>query len=335
MTNDPSQQLCAELEAALGVSDVQISERIQSLWSGYGAILRAQVQGGSSPTVIVKQVQPPSVRNHPRGWASDAGHERKLRSYEVERHFYDAYAPRCGAACPVPECLYTEEKEGRWLFVLEDLDAAGFSERRHSLSRAEMSACLNWLASFHATFMGQAPDGLWELGSYWHLATRRDEWHAIDDVTLKAAAEPLDEALRAAKYQTLIHGDAKVANFCFRQRGHDERQAGVAAVDFQYVGGGCGMKDLAYFLSSCLDEAECETQGEHWLDVYFSHLRVALSALKPDIDAAAVESEWRGMYALAWADFLRFLLGWAPGHYKVHAYSHKMTRLALARLGVG
>ena len=110
-----------------------------------------------------------------------------------------------------------------------------------------------WLAHFHATFMGETPDGLWEVGSYWHLDTRPDELEALDDVHLKQAAGEIDALLRAARFQTFVHGDAKLANFCFSEDGTQ-----VAAVDFQYVGGGCGMKDVAYFIGSCLYEEDCE-----------------------------------------------------------------------------
>ena len=40
----------------------------------------------------------------------------------------------------------------------------------------------------------------------------------------------------------------------------------VAAVDFQYVGAGCGMKDVAYLLGSCLDDKGHEALEADLLD---------------------------------------------------------------------
>ena len=59
-----------------------------------------------------------------------------------------------------------------------------------------------------------------------------------------------------------------MANFCF-----SESRDKVAAVDFQYVGGGCGMKDLTYFVGSCLDESACEQREGDILNRYFQSLR--------------------------------------------------------------
>lgn len=324
----------------MGAATARRAQRIQSLWSGYGEIVRFELSGAEWSSVVVKLVDARAVPRHPRGWAGDASHLRKCQSYEVERHFYREFSSRCADECRVPRALHLEGGEGRWLFILEDLDAAGFSERCHRLSDDEMGACLSWLASFHATFLGARADGLWETGTYWHLGTRPDELRAMKDKELKEAAPALDAALNQAKFQTLVHGDAKVANFCFLPRRRRE-QTRVAAVDFQYVGRGVGVKDVAYLLSSCLDEGECAAQAEAWLGHYFECLSQEVirrkgEGLLPDwVHPEELEAEWRALYPVAWADFLRFLDGWAPGHSKIHGYSLKMARQALLAVSEG
>ena len=114
---------------------------------------------------------------------------------------------------------------------------------------------------------------------------------------------------------------AKLANFCFS---HDGR---VAGVDFQYVGGGCGMKDVAYFIGSCLYEKECERLEEQILDTYFEHLQKQF-VLRND----ELEKEWRSLYRVAWADFHRFIKGWSPGHWKINSYSERVTEEVIKNL---
>lgn len=309
---------------ATGASSARMGERIQSLWSGYGQIRRVELTGADARTVVLKWVMPPVDDAHPRGWSSDRAHARKLRSYDVELAFWRDVAPRCDAACRVPRCLAARRVDDELQFVLEDLDAAGFPVRRGDLSPAEIEPCLRWLAAFHATFMTERVDGLWSMGTYWHLETRPDELAAIDEPALAAAAAPLDALLNGARHKTVVHGDAKVANFCFDSEGRR-----VAAVDFQYAGGGVGMKDVAYLFSSCFDHATCERSADTCLDLYFDALRVELGHRHPEVDAGEVEREWRALYPIAWADFVRFLAGWAPDHWKLNAYSDRMLRAAL------
>ena len=73
-------------------------------------------------------------------------------------------------------------------------------------------------------------------------------------------------------------------------------------MDFQYVGGGVGVKDVAYLLhgTRARDVARA-------LDGYFAHLRARLS---PNVDGEALEREWRTLYPVAGDDFRRFLEGW-------------------------
>lgn len=311
-------QIIKQVTAA---SEIRLSEVIQELWSGYGAILRYQLTGAKREHAVVKHVHFADAKGHPRGWDTDFSHQRKLRSYEVETAWYAQWSQRCGAACRVPHCLALETRGDEALMVLEDLDESGFSERRNEVNQTEISACLRWLANFHATFMGCKPEDLWEQGTYWHLATRPDELEALTDLPLKEAAFSIDQLLRNSPYQTLVHGDAKLANFCFSAAGSQ-----VAAVDFQYVGGGCGMKDVAYFIGSCLRDEECERQEAWLLDCYFSELKQALAYHQPTLDALAVEADWRVLFPVAWTDFHRFLKGWSPGHWKLNAYSERMAR---------
>ncbi len=307
---------------ARAIADVHV---VQNLWSGYGQIVRCRLEGGSHPSVIVKHVRWPDQRDHPRGWNSDRSHERKLKSYQVESTWYGRYAQMCPDASRVPRCLALETRADEVIMVLEDLDSSGFAGRRQQVNEAEIDACLSWLASFHATFMGEHPEGLWATGTYWHLATRPDEFDALPNGPLKTAAATIDRQLANSSFQTFVHGDAKVANFCFSDDG-----SAAAAVDFQYVGGGCGMKDVAYFISSCLDEDDSERLGPSLLDRYFELLSRALERSYKALDFAALEAEWRALYPVAWTDFYRFLQGWSPGHWKLHRYSERLAHEVLA-----
>lgn len=292
---------------------------IQKLWSDYGDILRIELEGGAYASVVLKLIQIPEKGKHPRGWNTNVGHQRKLKSYQVEEHWYQLYAKGCQLDCKVPECLGLKRIGEEVLIILEDLNASGFPQRKTTVKHAEIKACLHWLANFHANFMHQPPKDLWQIGTYWHLATRPDELKALEDAQLKKAAPIIDQRLNQAEYQTLVHGDAKLANFCFSEDGLK-----VAAVDFQYVGGGCGMKDVAYFLGSCLTEEELEDQAEGFLNYYFSILKTALS--RAAVNFQAVETEWRSLYPFALADFHRFLKGWSPQHWKINSYSERIAR---------
>jgi len=327
MNCDLAKPFEAAILDATGAGSMQVLEVIQELWSGYGQIMRVALSGGGRKTVVVKHVCVPLKQSHPRGWNSNISHERKVFSYRVETEWYRSWSSRCDVQCRIPEFLSFARHGENVLLVLEDLDASGYPLRLTKLDRSQLENCLRWLAEFHATFMGEVPEGLWEVGTYWHLDTRPEELDVLDDLELKAAAAALDARLRGARYQTLVHGDAKLANFCFSENG--ER---VAVLDFQYVGGGCGMKDVAYFIGSCLDEAACEHQEASLLDSYFDSLKEALARRQPGVDARAVIAEWRDLFPLAWTDFHRFLKGWCPGHWKINSYSERVARQVVRRL---
>ncbi|MEM0927260.1 MAG: phosphotransferase [Planctomycetota bacterium] len=317
-----------------GYRRVELGETIQSLWSGYGVIQRARLIGSSnadqssvSRSVVIKHIDLSQSRTNRRGWGGDVSHQRKIRSYRVEKVFYESFASRCGSGCRLPDFVAACEKEaaGGWVLVLQDLDDVGFGGRNSEVDSDELLACLRWLADFHATFLHQKATGLWPVGTYWHLETRPDEFAAMVDGPLKRCAARLDRRLNQAQYQTLVHGDAKIANFCFSETTPNR----VAAVDFQYVGHGCGIKDVAYLLSSCRTDREIADQQDDLLDFYFDELRLSLASRDTEMEFSQLEVEWRQLYPYAWADFCRFLLGWSPGHWKLNQYTDQMIQMVL------
>ena len=181
--------LCETICRISGAESVELGEVIQSLWSGYGVIQRADLYGverrsvGDSVPVVIKHIDISHARANPRGWASDISHQRKVRSYQVEKTFYELFSEQCEQECQVPELIAADEieDEGGWVIVLTDLNFLGFDSRKNHVDQQDIHACLSWLANFHATFMGNAATRLWPVGTYWHLETRPDELAAMSD----------------------------------------------------------------------------------------------------------------------------------------------------------
>ncbi len=314
-------QLEKLIAKATNATEVYELEQIQSLWSGYGQIVRYKLVGAAVETVVVKHIQLPQQKKHPRGWSTDLSHERKVKSYEVEVAWYKNFVNYCTEEARIPKCLAVDFKDGEVFLVLEDLNSSGFPIRKTEVIWKDVEACLLWLANFHALFMEVQPKDLWTIGTYWHLETRPDELEVLEDIELKEAAKKIDTLLNETTFKTLVHGDAKLVNFCF-----SENEYKVAAVDFQYVGGGCGMKDVAYFMGSCLSENDCERLESKILDFYFKALKEALDTHKKEVDFTALENDWRSLYPVAWTDFHRFIKGWSPGHWKINSYSERLSR---------
>lgn len=323
--------MAIELEACIKKlfpnTEIRKTEIIQHLWSNYGSIKRYILSHAEPGQVIVKYIDLDSEIKHPRNWHHELGHKRKVKSYQVEQNWYEYYAALCDNSCRVARCYLTERQGQEQVLFLEDLDLAGFPKRRTELLPEECKVVLSWLANFHARFMGTLPQGLWNRGTYWHLETRPEEWKSMPSGPLKDSAKKIDEKLEQARFKTLVHGDAKVANFCFTKD-----MTLTAAVDFQYVGAGIGVQDVCYFLGSCLDETKCEKHVDTLLDFYFDELRLALIKYRKMTDFELLEQEWRTLFSLAWTDFTRFLMGWMPEHHKINRYSLKLMEKCLEEL---
>ena len=85
--------------------DIARTELIQPLWNNYGTLSRVVLQGGRYPSVIVKHIQIPEQRMHPRGFTGSISRDRKIRSYQVETCWYQNQNQRVPEASPTPRCL--------------------------------------------------------------------------------------------------------------------------------------------------------------------------------------------------------------------------------------
>lgn len=319
-------------------SKVQKITNIQSLWNGYGSILKIKHEDNHS--FVLKYVLPPDdsteTKEH-REW--------KLKTYKVEEAFYKNYQNVPGfddwrtAKFYASESFDTETGF-KMVFKLEDLDDSGYPGRfgnQSNLSVEQVQPVLTWLAGFHASFMDINAEGkmkyhdLWEFGTYWNLQTRIDQWRKIPPSDLKQKSSHLDNIIKNSKFQTLLHGDAKTMNFCFH-----ETENKVSAVDFQYVGKGPGIRDVWYLFSSCLADTgnvelyEGKSGEAVLLGFYFSELKKRLNW--SDSRFEPLEKEYRELYPVCIADFERFVRGAWPDHYKLTDYTDKVTSDVCAKL---
>ncbi|XOV67166.1 MAG: phosphotransferase [Fluviicola sp.] len=302
-------------------------ERVQSLWSDFGSLERVWLNGCNMESIIIKRIAPPTKMHHPNGWNTDASAQRKLKSYQVECYWYEHYAKKLNDGLRVPRFLFSFEAGGTIILGMEDLLCSGFIQS-YNTSQNCFDRCLEWLAKFHAFHLNVEPEGLWKVGTYWHLDTRQEEWEAMKDEDLKGAASQIDSVLNQCKYQTLVHGDAKPANFCFTA---DFSQ--VAAVDFQYVGRGCGLKDVIYLMSSTLSEGELFREDQNIIKKYFRFFEKYLRLYSiSNVNFDTLKSEWQGLYSLVWSDFDRFLSSWNPSSKRVNGYMSMQSKKALMQL---
>lgn len=316
-------QILHQLCELLDDDSLSFQESIQSLWSGYGQILRV-LSRDKNTSYVIKVVAPPTEVNHPRGWASDVGHQRKLKSYQVERVFYQQIASTLSERARVPKLIAFCQVQQQVFLVLEDLDTLDFDVRIEKQQGPALNLALNWLANFHAQTWQVSNSGVWPTGSYWHLSTRQDEWLNMPESRLKLQAKNIDQYLRNARFQPLIHGDAKFANFCFHSNGND-----LAAVDFQYVGYGSPVKDIAYLVAGCLTDEQLFNQDKQIIERYLTYLAEAFVLNNVTLDFEVVAAEIRALYCFGWADFYRFLVGWNPQSAKISHYMQVQTEHCL------
>ncbi|KAF7764541.1 hypothetical protein PCIT_b0571 [Pseudoalteromonas citrea] len=304
---------------------VIFNDEPRALWSGCGAIIRAEVDDQHA---VIKYSSVPELLEHPNIVQSGFARARKAKSYRVEKDFYSLYSSRLPNSIAIPELLWSGETSSENILVLRDFTIQGFN----SISDSDLNGIRHivvWLARFHATFLwcNKEPNyaKLWEQGGYWHLATRPDEHENIAQSDIKLRAAEIDEVLVNQRFRTLIHGDAKQANFAINQNR-------VVGYDFQYVGKGIGLQDIMLLFTSVFNADQQEAYEEPLLALYFRELYSALEG-RFDIDTCQkIERQWRSIWPIIWSDFYRFLLGWKPNHFKINAYMKRQVNKSMSLL---
>ncbi|GMM84267.1 kinase [Pseudoalteromonas sp. MTN2-4] len=289
------------------IPELKLTDLSISLWSGCG-----QIQSGffNSHPVIVKLSEIPENINHQVISQSDFAKQRKDKSYLNEINFYNY--PTCHTAFEKvrPYCYFANRLGSLNILILEDFKSKGFQNiNDHKLEH--IYAVVKWLAQFHAQGLTLIESEPFPLGGYWHLETRPDEFEKMEFIDLKHQARYLADSLYNARYQTLIHGDSKLANYAF------DPNYTVLGYDFQYVGSGIGLQDVMLFMTSVFDGDACAKYESSILNLYFESLLKALSNSMSMKECELLEHEWRTLWPIVWSDFYRFLNGWKPEHKKI------------------
>jgi hypothetical protein len=228
--------------------------------------------------------------------------------------------------------------------------------KRDMLSHERVHAALGWLGRFHGESWNYLPMGiddfilppldeakyrseggpqrtnLWRNGGYTYLATRRQEYDNLEQNEdsewsdklccpiegSKSVAELVADFLapRGRRFEVFVHGDVKSENMV-----SDSTETKIAMFDFQYIGLGMGVSDLAklFTCSVPLDMLlGAETprieysmpmcDGERSLLWAYWHTH-----LKPFADAAGIYYSWN-LFVRHWeaalVDWLRFQASW-------------------------
>lgn len=151
--------------------------------------------------------------------------------------------------------------------------------------------------------------GVWAQGGYWYLDTRRDEFSDTTGYAYVCAfAEDVAARLKRRDVSgvTLVHGDCKSANVVFERAG--ER---CALYDFQYVGVGFGVQDVAYFVATSVQGRRLAEEGgeEALLRLYYGEVVAAL-ARRGVVDAGYTWEVLVEQWEWALVDWMRFMAGW-------------------------
>lgn len=278
----------ASVERMGGHSGTTTRERLR-VRSGPGE------SGAVAPEALFLKITPPGLGTRFFMELFDLG--------RTEVEFYRCVAGALPVKVPRVYCARRARRGGRFVLLLEDLEASGCRIASHEspVSLAEARAVVTALARLHAEFWQSprfAADLAWlrtggdgpHKGLEWWLAARSNapalaKFGDVVPAAVRSNAHRIHEhraeleAHWAAGPQTLLHGDPHAGNLYF-----DGDEAGF--FDWQVAQVGPGLRDLSYFLINSVETRMRRDHEGELIELYLATL------VDGGVDAPAFDSAW-------------------------------------------
>jgi hypothetical protein len=252
------------------------SERVGTGQMGTTCRLHLTYQGAPGPATLIAKL---------------AGEDEAVRSlvapgYAAEVGFYTSLAPDLDVR--TPRCWYgaiTSDKTS-FTLLLDDVTPAVVGVQAEGCSVAQASASLRNLIGLHAPSWGDA--SLWDADFLLRpneamaatmaqvMASATDGFvdryspalSEEDGHTLRAAAAVIGrwQVARPSPF-SIIHGDYRLDNLLF-----DPATGDVTAVDWQTAAIGPPLRDVAYFLGTCLESRDRRANEKELVHEYHAAL---------------------------------------------------------------
>lgn len=281
LVEDPKDITADWLNAALdsvGIGLVAASVSTEAVGTGQmGATYRLGVSwaGGDGPETLIAKVaagDPTSRAMVSQGYAAEVGFYRHLSGRTT---------------VSTPGCWYSaiSDDATEFTLLLDDAAPAVPGVQVEGCTTEQAASALANLVGLHAPFwndpalegadylMRTGPDGaafLQELliGATADFVERyREDLGSDEAEVLKTVADSIaDWVVAAGEHSSLIHGDYRLDNLMFAPDGE------VVALDWQTAGVGPALRDVAYFLGTCLDVEQRRQHEERLVADYHAGL---------------------------------------------------------------
>jgi hypothetical protein len=268
------------LAAQLGI-DADGELRVQPVGSGQVANCHRLTMTASDGTHVHVIAKSPSLDEVSRSTA--AMQHLYLRETSFYRELADSITTR------TPECFFVERNEDDdFLILLEDMSPARDVDQFDGLDLEMAKRGLEQLAGLHGPTTGRADvhDAAWLGGVAQNLKPLYDAvLPALFQGFLERYVDDIDQATTDfvaylgehlgafTNYEVyapcVTHGDFRTDNLLFDAKGGE---VPLCVVDWQTIGVGSQMLDVAYFLTTSLTTDERERHEDELLDYYLEQL---------------------------------------------------------------